>query len=139
MAQGRWPRFEPDEVAAAIRILETGRVNYWTGDEGRAFERDFAAATSTACAVALANGTVALELALRALWSPGALRTPANIVHVSIAATAFAGAAILAALGLFQIAASRFAADARRINLHPPASRPEARRDDSNVDWSTRA
>ncbi len=81
----------------------------------------------------------AAELAIRALWSPGALQTPANIVHVSIAATAFVGAAILAALGLFQIAASRFAADARRINLHPPASRPDARRDDSNVDWSTRA
>ena len=81
----------------------------------------------------------AAELAIRALWSPGALQTPANIVDVSIAATAFAGAAILAALGLFQIAASRFAADARRINLHPPASGPEVRRDDSNVDWSTRA
>lgn len=81
----------------------------------------------------------AAELAIRALWSPGALQTPANIVDVSIAATAFAGAAILTALGLFQIAASRFAADARRINLHPPASGPEVRRDDSNVDWSTRA
>jgi hypothetical protein len=81
----------------------------------------------------------AVELALRALWSPGALRTTANIVHVSIAATAFAGAAVLAALGLFQIAAWRFAADARRINLHPPASRPAPRRDDSDVDWTTRA
>ena len=81
----------------------------------------------------------AAELAIRALWSPGALQTPANIVDVSIAATAFVGAAILTALGLFQIAASRFAADARRINLHPPASGPEVRRDDSNVDWSTRA
>ena len=79
----------------------------------------------------------ATELALRALWSPGALRTPANLVQVGIAATAFAGAAILAALGLFQIAAWRFAADARRIDLHPPASRPD-RRDDSDVDWSTR-
>ncbi len=79
----------------------------------------------------------ATELALHALWSPGALRTPANLVHVAIAATAFAGAAVLAALGLFQIAAWRFAADARRIDLHPPASRPN-RRDDSDVDWSTR-
>ena len=79
----------------------------------------------------------ATELALRALWSPGALRTPANLVHVGIAATAFAGAAVLAALGLFQIAAWRFAADARRIDLHPPASRPD-RRDDADDDWSTR-
>jgi hypothetical protein len=79
----------------------------------------------------------ATELALRALWSPGALRTPANLVHVGIAATAFAGAAVLAALGLFQIAAWRFAADARRIDLHPPASRPD-RRGDADDDWSTR-
>ncbi len=80
----------------------------------------------------------ATELALHALWSDAALRTPANLVHVAIAATAFAGAAVLAALGLFQIAAWRFAADARRIDLHPPASRPERHRD-SDVDWSTRA
>ena len=80
----------------------------------------------------------AAELALRALWSAGALRTPADLVHVIIAATAFVGAAVLASLGLFQIAAWRFAADARRIDLHPPASRPERKRDD-DADWSTRA
>ncbi len=80
----------------------------------------------------------AAELALRALWAPGALRTTTNVIHVSIAAAAFAGAAVLAALGLFQIAAWRFAADARRINLHPPVSRPKGRQD-SDVDWSTRA
>ena len=63
----RWPQFEPDEIAAATRVLEFGNANYWTGNEGRNFEKEFAAATSTTCAVALANGTVALELALRAL------------------------------------------------------------------------
>ena len=80
----------------------------------------------------------AAELGLRALWAPGALRTPINILHISVAATAFAGAAALAAFGLFQIAAWRFAADARRINLHPPASHPKAR-PDSDGDWSSRA
>jgi hypothetical protein len=102
----------------------------------------FMGSETTGAGPYLAWGVVtafATELALRALWSPGTLRTTGNIVHVGIAATAFAGAAILAALGLFQIAAWRFAADARRINLHPPASRPEGRRDDSDVDWSTRA
>jgi dTDP-4-amino-4,6-dideoxygalactose transaminase len=62
-----WPQFEPDEVEAARRVLESGRVNYWTGHEGRLFEEEFAAACECECAVAVANGSVALELALRAL------------------------------------------------------------------------
>jgi dTDP-4-amino-4,6-dideoxygalactose transaminase len=62
-----WPFFSPDEIAAATRVLESGRVNYWTGDEGREFEAEFAAFTGSRHAIALANGTVALELALQAL------------------------------------------------------------------------
>ena len=78
----------------------------------------------------------AIELALRALFSPDAERTPATITDVVSGALAFAGASTLAALGLFQILAWRFAADARRINLH---SRPvETDRHSSDVDWSTR-
>lgn len=63
----RWPVFADDERAAAMRVLESGRVNYWTGGEGRAFEAEFAAYAGARHAVALANGTVALELALHAL------------------------------------------------------------------------
>lgn len=49
------------------RVLESGRVNYWTGEEGRSFEREFAAYCGAAHGVALANGTLALEIALRVL------------------------------------------------------------------------
>lgn len=63
----RWPVFAEDERAAAMRVLESGRVNYWGGTEGRAFETEFAAYTGAAHAVALSNGTVAIELALHAL------------------------------------------------------------------------
>lgn len=63
----RWPVFAGDERAAAMRVLESGRVNYWTGSEGRSFEAEFAAYTGSAHAVAVANGTLALELALKAL------------------------------------------------------------------------
>lgn len=59
-----WPHSEPDEVDAVVRVLESGKINYWTGDEGRRFEAEFAAAVGCKHAVALANGTVALELAL---------------------------------------------------------------------------
>jgi dTDP-4-amino-4,6-dideoxygalactose transaminase len=60
-----WPRFEADEREAALRVLASGRVNYWTGEEGRAFERELALLTGRRHGVALANGSVALELALR--------------------------------------------------------------------------
>jgi dTDP-4-amino-4,6-dideoxygalactose transaminase len=62
-----WPSFSHEETEAATRVLESGRINYWTGEEGRQFEKEFAAFTRSKHAVALANGTVALELALQAL------------------------------------------------------------------------
>lgn len=62
-----WPVFAEDERAAAMGVLESGRVNYWGGTEGRAFETEFAAYTGATHAIAVANGTVAIELALHAL------------------------------------------------------------------------
>src|ERR1700757_4253319 len=62
-----WPFFEEEEIDAATAVLRSGRVNYWTGDEGRAFEREFAEFTGRKYAIALANGTLALELALYCL------------------------------------------------------------------------
>lgn len=63
----RWPIYEEDEVEAVVRVLRSGQVNYWTGEEGRAFEREFAGYVGRRHGVALANGTVALEVALRSL------------------------------------------------------------------------
>jgi len=62
-----WPLFAPDEIEAATAVLRSGKVNYWTGDECRKFEREYADYVGTKYAVAVANGTVALELALYAL------------------------------------------------------------------------
>ncbi|HEY6240664.1 MAG TPA: DegT/DnrJ/EryC1/StrS family aminotransferase [Burkholderiales bacterium] len=62
-----WPFYAPDEIEAVSKVLASGRVNYWTGDEARAFEREYAEHTGCHHAVALANGTVALELALYTL------------------------------------------------------------------------
>lgn len=62
-----WPVFERDEIDAVVRVLESGRVNYWTGTEGREFERELAAYVGTRHAIAMANGTVTLEAALEAL------------------------------------------------------------------------
>jgi dTDP-4-amino-4,6-dideoxygalactose transaminase len=63
----QWPQFTADEIEAASAVLASGKVNYWTGDEGRNFEREFATFVGTKYAIALANGSVALELALYAL------------------------------------------------------------------------
>ncbi len=63
----RWPYFAEDEIEAAVRVLRSGKVNYWTGQEGRLFEQEFAQFAGCRYAVALANGSVALELALLAL------------------------------------------------------------------------
>ncbi len=62
-----WPHFAPDEVEAAAAVLRSGKVNYWTGEQGHAFEREFADFVGCRHAVALANGSVALEAALHAL------------------------------------------------------------------------
>jgi len=62
-----WPFYAQDEIDAAVRVLASGKVNYWTGEEARLFEREYAEHVGCAHAVALANGTLALELALQAL------------------------------------------------------------------------
>jgi phosphopantetheinyl transferase (holo-ACP synthase) len=63
----QWPFFADDEIEAAVQVLRVGCVNYWTGDEDRLFEAEFAAFVGCKYAIALANGTAALECALKAL------------------------------------------------------------------------
>jgi dTDP-4-amino-4,6-dideoxygalactose transaminase len=65
-----WPHYGEDEIEAVTRVLRSGKVNYWTGEEGRAFEREYAESVQCTHAVALMNGTVALELAIHALEIP---------------------------------------------------------------------
>jgi len=62
-----WPSFTNEEAQAVQRVLLSNKVNYWTGTECREFEREFAAWAGTRYAVALSNGTLALDVALQAL------------------------------------------------------------------------
>lgn len=62
-----WPHYDEDEVAAVAAVLHSGKVNYWTGEQARLFETEYAAYVGVRHGIALANGTVALELALYAL------------------------------------------------------------------------
>lgn len=59
-----WPHYDDEQVEAAANVLRSGKVNYWTGQEGRQFEKEFAEWCGTRRAIVLANGSLALELAM---------------------------------------------------------------------------
>ncbi|MBD0412923.1 DegT/DnrJ/EryC1/StrS family aminotransferase [Pseudoalteromonas distincta] len=62
-----WPSFTQEEADAVSRVILSNKVNYWTGTEGREFEKEFASWADSKYAIALGNGTLALDLALKAL------------------------------------------------------------------------
>ena len=62
-----WPSFTQQEADAVSRVLLSNKVNYWTGTETREFEKEYANWVGTDYAIALANGTLALDLALQAM------------------------------------------------------------------------
>ena len=89
-----WPSFTPEEADAVHRVVMSNKVNYWTGTETRNFEKEFAAWCGTAHAVALANGTLALDVALQAMGiGPGdeVVVTPRTFI-ASISCVVNAGA-----------------------------------------------
>tara|TARA_R110000868_G_scaffold8205_3_gene42611 strand:- start:197906 stop:199069 length:1164 start_codon:yes stop_codon:yes gene_type:complete len=62
-----WPYFEEDEMTAVTDVLRSGKVNYWTGKEGKLFEQEFSNYHNIKHGIVIANGTLTLELALYAL------------------------------------------------------------------------
>lgn len=89
-----WPSFTIEETAAVQQVLLSNKVNYWTGTECRDFEKEFAAWCGSRYAVALANGTLALDVALKALGiGPGdeVVVTPRTFI-ASISCVVNAGA-----------------------------------------------
>lgn len=87
---GAWPFYADDEIAAVTEVLLSGRVNQWTGEKVKAFETAFAAYIGQPHAVAVFNGTVALELALRSLGiGPGdeVVVTPRSFIASASAVT----------------------------------------------------
>jgi dTDP-4-amino-4,6-dideoxygalactose transaminase len=67
MSCATWPSFSDEEATAVKNVILSNKVNYWTGTECREFEKEFAAWVGTRYAVALSNGTLALDVALKAL------------------------------------------------------------------------
>ena len=62
-----WPSFSEEEANAVKNVLLSNKVNYWTGNECREFEKEFAVWSNSKYAIALGNGTLALDSALKAL------------------------------------------------------------------------
>jgi dTDP-4-amino-4,6-dideoxygalactose transaminase len=90
-----WPGFTEEEAEAVKETLLSNKVNYWTGQECREFEKEFAAWTNTKYAVALSNGTLALDVALKALNVGGGdevVVTPRTFL-ASVSSVVTAGAA----------------------------------------------
>jgi dTDP-4-amino-4,6-dideoxygalactose transaminase len=89
-----WPSFTTEEAVAVRAVLLSNKVNYWTGTECREFEKEFAAWCGTRYAVALSNGTLALDVSLKALGvGPGdeVVVTPRTFI-ASISCVVNAGA-----------------------------------------------
>jgi dTDP-4-amino-4,6-dideoxygalactose transaminase len=63
----KWPLFTIEEVDAVKDVLLSNKVNYWTGNECRKFEKEFSEFSDSKYAVALSNGTLALDAAFKAL------------------------------------------------------------------------
>ena len=89
-----WPSFTTEEADAVANVILSNKVNYWTGSECREFEKEFAVWADSKHAIALANGTVALDLALQGLGiGPGdeVIVTPRTFI-ASISCVISAGA-----------------------------------------------
>ena len=65
--EGQWPSFTKKEAKGVLDVLSSNKVNYWTGNEGKKFENEFSEYMGSKYSIALANGTLALELALEGI------------------------------------------------------------------------
>ncbi len=81
-----WPQYTSEEIKKVTDILSSGKVNYWNGNEGKHFEKEFASWSGCKYAVALANGSLALSAAYKAIGiRPGdeIITTPRTFIATS--------------------------------------------------------
>ena len=65
--ESSWPHYSKKEISSVTKIIKLGKVNYWTGNEGVSFEKEFAEYIDTKFAIAISNGSVALDIASKIL------------------------------------------------------------------------
>ena len=62
-----WPYYDDEQLSNVTKILQSGKVNYWTGNQGKFFEKEFSDKFDVKYSIALANGSLALSCAYLAL------------------------------------------------------------------------
>lgn len=95
----RWPFYDQEQIDAVSAVLQSGKVNAWTGPDVRAFEDEYAAALGVRHALAMANGSVTLNAALHALGlaeGDEVIVTPRSFVASASCVTLFGGKAVFA-------------------------------------------
>jgi len=65
--QSKWPNYDENELKLVTSIIESGKVNYWTGTFGKLFEKKFSIFHNIKHCVSVNSGTSALECAIKAL------------------------------------------------------------------------
>lgn len=96
---GRWPVYDEEQIEDVVSVLRSGEVNAWTGPHVRNFEAAYERFLGVKHAVALANGTVALDLALYALGlEPGdeVIVTPRSFIASASTVPMAGGVAVFA-------------------------------------------
>jgi hypothetical protein len=98
-----WPHFDESHIEAVTDVLRSGKVSYWTGQECRSFEKEYADYLGCRHAIAVSNGTVSLELLLGA-WGIGpgdeVITTPRTFVGTATAIVARGATPIFADVDL---------------------------------------
>ncbi|MHC4795399.1 MAG: DegT/DnrJ/EryC1/StrS family aminotransferase [Planctomycetota bacterium] len=62
-----WPSFQQSTIKKAMEPLKSGKVNYWTGEVGTEFEKQWARWNRAKYAITTTSGTSALHTAVAAL------------------------------------------------------------------------
>ena len=70
MPQKDWPNFSSKLIYNVGKILNSGKINYTTGSHGKKFEKEFSNFIGNRYSIAICNGTVALEVAIKSLKLP---------------------------------------------------------------------
>ena len=70
MPQKNWPNFSRQLISNVGKILNSGKINYTTGSHGKKFEKKFSNFVGNKYSIAICNGTVALEVAIKSLKLP---------------------------------------------------------------------
>ena len=70
MKKKNWPNFSQDLITKLGGVISSGKINYTTGPYGERFEKKFSKFIGNKYAIAVCNGTAALEVAIKSLKLP---------------------------------------------------------------------